>query len=88
MSARSARKRSVFDNDLLRESGPVDITATEDQHHPLTGQFLTGRSMVFAGGIIPDADVEPLKKLGIAEVFPPGSSLEEIISFVQSHTRK
>jgi len=44
--------------------------------------------MVFAGGIIPDADIEALKRIGIAEVFPPGSLLDEIISFVQSHTRK
>jgi len=39
--------------------------------------------MVFAGGIIPDADVEKLKAIGVAEVFPPGSSLEEIVAFVR-----
>jgi methylmalonyl-CoA mutase C-terminal domain/subunit len=44
--------------------------------------------MVFAGGIIPDADIEALKRIGIAEVFPPGSPLDEIIAFVQAHTRK
>jgi methylmalonyl-CoA mutase C-terminal domain/subunit len=43
--------------------------------------------IVFAGGIIPDADIAKLKEIGIAEVFPPGSSLEEIISFVRSHVR-
>jgi methylmalonyl-CoA mutase C-terminal domain/subunit len=44
--------------------------------------------LVFAGGIIPDHDIPSLKELGIAEIFPPGSSLQEIIEFVQSHTRK
>jgi methylmalonyl-CoA mutase, C-terminal domain len=44
--------------------------------------------LVFAGGIIPDADIPRLKEIGVAEVFPPGSSLEEIISFVSSHVRK
>jgi methylmalonyl-CoA mutase, C-terminal domain len=39
--------------------------------------------MVFAGGIIPDADITKLKEMGVAEVFPPGSSLEEIVSFVR-----
>jgi methylmalonyl-CoA mutase C-terminal domain/subunit len=43
--------------------------------------------IVFAGGIIPDADIPKLREIGIAEVFPPGSSLEEIISFVKAHVR-
>jgi methylmalonyl-CoA mutase, C-terminal domain len=43
--------------------------------------------LVFAGGIIPDQDISKLKEMGIAEVFPPGSSLEEIVTFVESHVR-
>ncbi len=43
---------------------------------------------VFAGGIIPDHDITRLKEIGITEVFPPGSSLEEIVGFVKTHARK
>ncbi len=43
--------------------------------------------LVFAGGIIPDHDIEKLKEMGIAEIFPPGSSLEEVVNFVRSHVR-
>jgi methylmalonyl-CoA mutase C-terminal domain/subunit len=43
--------------------------------------------MVFAGGIIPDADIPRLKEIGIAEVFPPGSPLDEIVSFVKARVR-
>jgi methylmalonyl-CoA mutase C-terminal domain/subunit len=43
--------------------------------------------MVFAGGIIPDQDISRLKEAGIAEIFPPGSSLEEIVSFVKTHIK-
>jgi len=43
--------------------------------------------MVFAGGIIPDQDIPRLKETGIAEIFPPGSSLEEIVAFVKTHIR-
>ncbi len=43
--------------------------------------------MVFAGGIIPDQDIASLKEAGIAEIFPPGSSLEEIVAFVKTHVR-
>ncbi|MBI2687743.1 MAG: cobalamin B12-binding domain-containing protein [Acidobacteria bacterium] len=38
---------------------------------------------VIVGGIIPDEDGEKLKQLGVAAVFPPGSSLEEIVSFIR-----
>jgi methylmalonyl-CoA mutase, C-terminal domain len=38
---------------------------------------------VIVGGIIPDEDVRELKQLGVAAVFPPGSSLEEIVAFVR-----
>jgi methylmalonyl-CoA mutase C-terminal domain/subunit len=43
--------------------------------------------MVFAGGIIPDHDIPKLKEAGIAEIFPPGSSLEEIVEFVRANAR-
>src|SRR5688572_10329571 len=39
-------------------------------------------TIVFAGGIIPDRDIAELKKIGVAEIFPRGSSLEEIVTFV------
>jgi methylmalonyl-CoA mutase, C-terminal domain len=44
--------------------------------------------MVFAGGIIPDPDIAKLKEMGFAEIFPPGSSLDEIVTFVKSNIRK
>jgi len=43
--------------------------------------------LVFAGGIIPDQDISKLKEMGIAEIFPPGSSLAEIVAFVKSRVR-
>jgi methylmalonyl-CoA mutase, C-terminal domain len=43
--------------------------------------------VVFAGGIIPDQDIARLKEIGVAEIFPPGSSLEEIVTFVKSSVR-
>ena len=40
---------------------------------------------VVLGGIIPDADIEELKQLGVAAVFQPGSSFDAIINFIRSH---
>ncbi len=38
--------------------------------------------MVFAGGIIPEEDVTDMKKLGIREIFGPGTPTEKIVQFV------
>ncbi|WP_297521485.1 cobalamin B12-binding domain-containing protein [Thermococcus sp.] len=38
--------------------------------------------VVFAGGIIPPDDAEELKKMGVAEVFGPGTPLKKTIEFV------
>jgi len=38
--------------------------------------------VVFGGGIIPDEDVVELKKLGVAKIFKPGASTQEIGQWV------
>ena len=40
--------------------------------------------VVWVGGIIPAADVEPLRAAGVAAVFGPGSPLAETVDFVRS----
>jgi methylmalonyl-CoA mutase, C-terminal domain len=42
---------------------------------------------VLVGGIIPEADIPALQKIGIAGIFLPGSSTQEIVDFVRSHAR-
>jgi methylmalonyl-CoA mutase C-terminal domain/subunit len=44
--------------------------------------------MVIAGGTIPDDDAEKLKALGVAAVYQPGASLEEIIEFIRSSVKQ
>lgn len=41
--------------------------------------------VVCGGGIIPDEDIPKLKKEGVKEIFTPGSSLEEITSWVKKN---
>ncbi len=38
---------------------------------------------VVGGGIIPNGDIETLKKLGVKELFTPGSALSEITRYIQ-----
>ena len=41
--------------------------------------------MVFGGGVIPDDDVVWLKQNGVAEIFTPGSSLSDIVAWIEAH---
>ncbi|HCE66527.1 MAG: methylmalonyl-CoA mutase [Geobacteraceae bacterium GWC2_55_20] len=40
---------------------------------------------VFGGGVIPEDDIPSLKEAGISEVFTPGTSTEDIVSWVKSN---
>jgi methylmalonyl-CoA mutase C-terminal domain/subunit len=44
---------------------------------------LTG-VLVVVGGIIPDVDLPVLQELGVGAVFRPGTSMQEIIDFIQN----
>ncbi|MFQ5904331.1 MAG: cobalamin B12-binding domain-containing protein [Candidatus Binatia bacterium] len=43
--------------------------------------------LVVAGGVIPEQDVPTLQEAGVAKVFPPGTSLDEIVKFIQEAVR-
>ena len=43
--------------------------------------------LVTVGGTIPADDIPELKRLGVAEVFQPGASLERIVEFVRANVR-
>ncbi|MEV5742131.1 cobalamin B12-binding domain-containing protein [Microbispora rosea] len=40
--------------------------------------------VVFGGGIIPEADIPELAKMGVARIFTPGATTQEIVEWVRS----
>jgi len=42
-----------------------------------------GSVRVFVGGIIPGQDIPELKRLGVAEVFLPGASTQDIVRSIE-----
>ncbi|MBM3297888.1 MAG: cobalamin B12-binding domain-containing protein [Candidatus Aminicenantes bacterium] len=42
---------------------------------------------VIAGGIIPEKDIPKMKKLGVREIFLPGSSTQDIVRWIEDHVR-
>jgi methylmalonyl-CoA mutase C-terminal domain/subunit len=47
-----------------------------------------GDVMVIGGGIIPEEDIPNLKKLGIKEIFLPGTSLDKIVNWVRDNVKQ
>ncbi|UCE22059.1 MAG: cobalamin B12-binding domain-containing protein [Candidatus Aminicenantes bacterium] len=43
---------------------------------------------VVAGGIIPDEDIPFLKKIGISEIFLPGSSTDDIVKWIEGNVKE
>ena len=43
--------------------------------------------LLFGGGIIPEDDIPKLKASGVAEVFLPGTSTEEIIKYIKANVK-
>jgi methylmalonyl-CoA mutase, C-terminal domain len=41
--------------------------------------------VVFGGGIIPDADIPELERAGVAKVFTPGATMDEVVEWVQAN---
>ena len=42
-----------------------------------------GDVLLFGGGIIPQADLPGLAAVGVARIFPPGSTLDEIVVYLR-----
>ncbi len=44
--------------------------------------------LLFGGGIIPQQDIDSLKKLGVGELFTPGASTIDIVNYVKGWVQK
>ena len=43
--------------------------------------------LLLVGGIIPDQDVDALKKAGVAAIFQPGTAMDDIVKFIRSNVK-
>ena len=43
---------------------------------------------VFGGGIVPEEDIAPLEKLGVAKIFTPGATTTEITGWVSEFEKQ
>ncbi len=73
----------------------VGISVLSGAHKALVPEIINGIKKAGAddvlfilGGIIPDEDFDYLKKIGIHKVFTPGTSLEDVVSFIRKNAKQ
>jgi methylmalonyl-CoA mutase, C-terminal domain len=80
---------------LQEDVDAVGISILSGAHNtivPRILELLRGQGqqqvLVVVGGIIPDEDIAGLKKSGVAEVFQPGASMQQIVEFIRAHLKE
>ena len=76
---------------LQEDVDVIGLSILSGAHNTICPQLMTllrekGMSdvTVLVGGIIPEADIPNLKHSGIAEIFLPGTSTQEIVDFIHN----
>ena len=79
---------------LQEDVDAVGVSILSGAHNtlcPRIVQLLREKGMsdclVLVGGIVPQEDVSKLKQAGVAEVFLPGTSTEDIVSFLRANVK-
>jgi methylmalonyl-CoA mutase C-terminal domain/subunit len=79
---------------LQEDVDAIGISILSGAHNtivPRISELLRAHGMkdvvLIIGGIVPDEDIPALKQAGVAEVFQPGASTQEIVEFIRSHVR-
>ena len=80
----------IVDQALKEDVDILGISILSGAHNELFPKIIEGlrergleNVMIIAGGIIPESDREKMKKMGVSEVFGPGATSEDIITFIK-----
>jgi methylmalonyl-CoA mutase, C-terminal domain len=83
--------QEIVSSALQEDVDAVGLSIHSAAHLTLFGEVMkllkknrAGNIVVFGGGIVPDEDLRRLKRIGVKEIFPPGTPLEQIVTFVKT----
>ena len=83
---------SIVNAAIEEDVNVIGLSILSGSHIPICSELLdrlkgsgAGDRIVIVGGIIPKGDVTELKQMGVAEVFRPSSSTQQIVEFIE-HT--
>jgi methylmalonyl-CoA mutase C-terminal domain/subunit len=81
----------IVETAIQEDADAVGISILSGAHMTLVPRIVdllrardAGDVRVVVGGTIPAADIDELKRLGVAEVFTPGAPTSEIVEFLRS----
>lgn len=70
----------------------IGLSILSGAHNALVPEVIEGvkkagltDALYLVGGIIPDEDMEALKKAGVHMIFTPGASLEEVVTYIRGN---
>ena len=79
----------IVDAALQEDVDAVGVSILSGAHmtiFPKILQLMRGKNMhdvlLFGGGIVPEKDIEKLKTMGVGQLFTPGTSSKEIVSYL------
>jgi methylmalonyl-CoA mutase C-terminal domain/subunit len=85
----------VVDTAIQEDADAIGLSILSGAHMTLFAkvlQLLKERDAedikVFGGGIIPEADIAPLKELGVAAIFTPGTPTGDVVTWVNTHVQQ
>ncbi len=80
----------VVETALQEDADAVGLSLLSGAHNylfPRINELMREKGMddvlLFGGGIIPEDDIPRLREHGVERIFPPGSSLEDIVDYVR-----
>ncbi len=82
----------IVETSLQEDADAIGLSVLSGAHMTLFRRVVellnerdAGDVVVFGGGIIPDADLPELEKLGVTKVFTPGATTQSIVDWVREN---
>jgi methylmalonyl-CoA mutase C-terminal domain/subunit len=82
----------IVETAIQEDAGAVGLSVLSGAHMTLfkrVVELLAERGatdvVVFGGGIIPEADIPELARLGVAKIFTPGATTQSIVEWVRAN---
>lgn len=82
----------IVETAIQEDADAIGVSVLSGAHLVLFGELMddlrareAADIVVFGGGIIPDADIPALAEMGVAQVFGPGTTMQDIVDWVRAH---
>ena len=82
----------IVETAVQEDADAVGISVLSGAHMTLVPRILDGLAaadmrevLVLVGGTIPAEDADELRRLGVAEIFTPGTSTTAIVDYLRAH---